>query len=206
MTQLGDPVAWRSRPLLFDQLAMDKRFGNKGFGDVYREALQEGRPLTCANWEDGINWQLMTPFATGRETGIPVPVDETFLRRLVMAARGDLCIFDIAGEDRWNPILADLDLVLAVCDPLPARLIGEQVRIRRLTELEAGGLELRFVVNRMNPGVNRRQLRRFFRRPLMELEAFSPDLLYTMAYHCQPPWRAETVADALTGLFTKLSQ
>jgi CO dehydrogenase nickel-insertion accessory protein CooC1 len=106
----------------------------------------------------------------------------------VGGASGDILLCDVCGgfgEGLLRRILCDTDRIIAVIDPLPSAMMANPARLELLMELENAGLDLRYVLNKMNRGVNRRELRAFYRMRLAaEIPFFDPAQIYLAEYNC----------------------
>lgn len=193
----------RCRSLLFDAVAMDQRFANRVFYDIYRY-IGEGKPVRDKkNMEYGVNWILPTPWCA--ETGMNL--DNRQRARLLQSAKGELCIFDMAAEIDWDAYLADMDRLIVVTDPMPSRLIRAGNRFQRLKALELSGIRTDWIVNRTNSGISRRQIAAYLKtRKLLWLPELVSDLFYADEFACRFHWENQEIKCKLEDIFTKVSQ
>ena len=76
----------------------------------------------------------------------------------------------------------DEDIVIAVIDPLPSKLMEGADTIGKLTELKAPVL---WLVNRDNPGVNRRSMEKYLGfRPEFRQEEVPREMICRAEYNC----------------------
>ena len=78
------------------------------------------------NLEKGINWILPTP--QNCENEMELSGEEK--SRLIQSARGQVCIFDIEAENRWDHLLSVMDMLVVVVDPLPSEADTQQSAIQ----------------------------------------------------------------------------
>ena len=200
-TQVGSPAMCSS--LLYEAVAMEQRFYGREFYDIYRE-IKEGNPVrNLQNREMGVNWTLVTPSDVA--DGIELARDET--ARLVGNAKGDFCIFDIDASDGREAVLDDMDHIIAVCDPLPSKMSCDLNAFKRLKQRELSGKSgFAWVVNGVNKGVSRRQVKGFLKSDsIVWIDSFPAEEIYGDEYHCRFHWENKEIKTAVTPEFDKLS-
>lgn len=198
----------RCNGLLYDSVAMDQRFANRTFHDVYRLILEDKPARGKNNMEQGINWILPTPWLWQQGNWQQGKnLDRGQRARLIQCSRGDICIFDFAAEAEWDCHLADMDRLIVVTDPMPSKLIRNKERFQRLKSLELSGLATDWIVNRNNSGISRRQIAAYLKnRKLLWIPQFAPELFYADEFACRFPWENKEIRSKLLGIFTKVSQ
>lgn len=191
------------RPLLYDEAAMDQRFANRRFVRFY-ELLSGDAPVRgLENLEQDIRWILPTP--EDRDAGIRL--DGRQRGRLLASAKGEICIFDLDAGSDWESLLADMDAVIAVCDPLPSRLMAGTQRFQMLKKLELSGRPVLWLCNRTNSGVSRRQTAGFLKtRDVLWVPCFDSALIYADEYACRFHWQNPEIRKDLLEIFTKVSR
>ncbi|MCI5686943.1 MAG: hypothetical protein MR303_00370 [Emergencia sp.] len=193
----------RCNGLLYDSVAMDQRFANRAFHDVYRLILEDKPVRGKKNMEQGINWILPTPWIWQQGKNL----DSGQRARLIQCARGEICIFDFAAEAEWDCYLADMDRLLVVTDPMPSKLIRNKERFQRLKALELSGVVTDWIVNRNNSGISRRQIASYLKsRKLLWIPQFAPELFYADEFACRFSWENREIRSKLLEIFTKVSQ
>lgn len=200
-TQVGSPAMCSS--LLYEAVAMEQRFYGRDFYDIYRE-ISEGNPVrNLQNHELGVNWTLITPFDVA--DGIELAKDE--VARLVGNSKGDICIFDIDVGNDGETALDDMDHIIAVCDPLPSKMSCNLNNFKRLKQRELSGRAgFAWVVNGVNKGVSRRQVKGFLKSDsIVWIDSFPVEEIYSDEYHCRFHWGNKTIKTAVTPEFDKLS-
>jgi len=196
----------KSVRLLYDEASMEQRFLRRNFCDVY-ERIRKGEPVNGVkekggriNVEERISWILPT-------NGNQEDLTESQQARLLTIPRGEVCIFDFEADYQWNSLLMDLDVIIAVVDPLPSRLIHDKERFRFLKKLELAGCPVIWLVNRVNDGANMRQVRAYLKtNQIVTVPAFSPVSIYQCEYSCRFPWEDEEIRRKMMEIFTFLFQ
>lgn len=201
-TQCGEPGL--SGGSIYDAVAMDKRFFGRDFADIYSKIKAGEAIRAIRNDELGVNWMIMTPF--DRENCCSLSAEEK--ARLVRNPRDDINIFDVAQGKEWMDFLIDMDEIIAVVDPLPSKMTGAVDQFRRLKSLEIGGtVPVTWIVNGINSGVSRRQVKGFLKsNRIMWMERFPAEEIYGDEYHCRFHWENRMIRDSALAVFTKNSQ
>ena len=136
-------------PYFADALGADKRFASEGF-TYYEDALGGKRSLlTVKNEYRGMNLMLRRSGAEGMASA-----------SCALRMPGEQVVFDLSGaDDTWlDEVLADMDRIVVVADPLPSRLLSGA---KRLLGIRAAYPDAEILINKMNKGVNRPELRRY---------------------------------------------
>ena len=201
-----DPRAANPSGKPYDKIGIDKRFAGRDFISLYKLAA-EGRPLHSVNNIDGgINWLLRVP-------GEAVPAPEpSILHRLAGNAAGDIILCDISAtgilysagpsldRDSLLALLADLDHIICVLDPLPSRLLASVPAVEVCRAAAASGVPITFVFNKLNAGVNLREVTRFTGvRDFIPFPALPAEVVYGAEYACRS--LAPELAEPLSRLF-----
>ena len=189
--------------LFYDKAAMDQRFINREFIDVYRLIYENRAARGVKNIEEGINWILPTPWVRDNE----ITLDDSQRSRLIHSVRGDVCIYDMEPGKSWDGYLLDMDRIVVVADPLPSRLISAAGRFRMLKQLELSGIRTDWIINRSNSGVDRRQIYRYMKnKNLLWLPDFDSSLIYADEFSCRFSWEDNEIRCKMMEIFTKVSQ
>lgn len=158
-------------PYFYMALGMDKRFAGRDF--YYYE---DSGPLRL-NMELGYNWYLRAP-----ESG---PASAASMFRAAYTAPGGMVVFDFSGlqtSEQLLPLLAVMDVIYLVIDPLPTRLIPAQDVIDRI---RVHYPEAELVVNKFNRGIHRGELSRFLgTSDFFTVDAVSCEALCRAEYNC----------------------
>jgi hypothetical protein len=178
---------------LYDSFGMDKRFAGRSWFRFY-EALAEGRSIRgVRNIDEGINWILRSP----DEGGINLAFEQKI--RLISHARGDVILCDLSGDAKPDfELLRSLDQLIAVIDPMPSKMLEGYKTLCNIKMLGTEKEGLIIVVNKMNRGVNRRQMLEFLnvKKPVF-LPLVNPENIYTAEYNCKIPYTLGEVKNAL---------
>lgn len=192
--------------LLYDEVAMEQRFLRRSFVDVY-EKISSGETVTGTrghtrqlNREEDISWIL----PSGKNSQ---DLTESQQARLLTIPRGEVCIFDFEAEYQWNHLLMDMDAIVVVVDPLPSRLIHVKERFRFFKRMELSGCPVIWMVNRMNQGVNLRQVKGYLKtNEMLKIPAFPTESMYRCEYDCRFPWEDGEIRRKMMEIFTLLFQ
>lgn len=198
-TECAEPR--RVNRLLYDAVSMDKRFINRSFTDVYDFIDREQTLKKRGNIEEGISWTLITP--KDCEKGIRLDAEKR--GRLVHSARGQICVFDVEAHSDWNVLLLDMDLIVAVVDPLPSKMIKSAERFRRLRKMEIDGNDLKWLVNRTNAGISRKEVKRYLKsESVFWLDNFPAEEIYRAEYASEFYYAASPISEVLRHKFEEI--
>ena len=107
---------------------------------------------------------------------------EQLCKLILFAPNGDV-FYDFSGvaEDLVLSLISEMDEVYIVIDPLPTKLLGSA---RFLEKLRLSYPKAQLVVNRMNKGVHRPELKRFLGGDFTEIPAYPIEKIYSAEYNC----------------------
>lgn len=180
---------------LFDSFGMDKRFAGRLWFRFY-ESLRENKSIRgMRNMDEGINWILKSP----AEGDVSLSFEEKL--RLAVHARGDVILCDLSGETAPDfQLLRSMDQIITVIDPMPSKMLAGYPLLCSLKALETERGNMIYAVNKMNRGVNRRQMSDFLkvRKPVF-LPLVNPESVYTAEYNCKIPYSIGEVKSVLQG-------
>lgn len=182
---------------LYDSLGLEKRFAGRTFTYLEELVQQPAMRRSSLNVEDGINWMLRTP-------GPHKSLQAEELHYLIHSMRGEVVLFDLSGDDPPDlEVLRKLDHCILVIDPLPSRMMQGMTLLQRIQQSR---IPMIAVVNRMNPGVMKKEMIDFLRinHPIY-FPALEPDGFYQAQYHCKSPYRAPEVKKRWKEPLTQLS-
>lgn len=179
---------------LFIGLGFDRRFEDQ-FADIYRTALMEEGLVSVRNFFDGINFRVPDGRQnTYKEKELEEIKNNVEIPRLIASARGDVNIFDIDSELYKNRWVMDFDMLMVVVDPLPSFLNKYQDVIRYFIGLENRGIKIIWIVNKMNNGVPKSQIKQVFKgRNVLFYPVISTETVYNYQYKCQPIYKDKVV-------------
>lgn len=186
---------------LYDSYGMDKHFAGRPWFRFY-EALAENRSIRGArNMDEGINWILRSP----DEGKINLAFEQKL--RLVSHAVGDVILCDLSGEAEPDyELLRSLDQLIAVIDPMPSKILAGYPILCNLKMLDTEKEGMIFVINKMNRGVNRRQMLDFLKikKPVF-FPLAGPEHVYTAEYNCKIPYTLSEIKNALQSPMEELA-
>ena len=189
--------------LLYDQVAMDKRFAHRTFEDVYQKLTEDAPLLRGQNKEEGVIWRLPTP----ENCNDKLTLNQRQKARFMALPREEVCIFDLETDYGWDDYLMDMDVVFVVVDPQPAKLIRSRERYRVLKKMELAGCQVVWIVNKMNSGVEKKQIKNYLKAEnIFWLDGFDAGILYGDEYLCRFHWQNKAIQMKMLEIFTKVSR
>ena len=169
-------LAELGRPYFYNALNIERRFAEGGF-ELYEDALAARKTLyTIKNPYHSLNLLLRRPGAEG----FPTPMCSCRMP-------GEQVVFDLSGapESLLDEVLPEMDSIIIVADPLPTKLLSGAAR---LDVLRMQYPDARLVVNKLNRGVNRQELRRFLgMEGFAAVQHLAPEQVYKAEYNCVLP-------------------
>jgi hypothetical protein len=206
--------ASQKRPLPYDKAGIDRHFAGREYADIHAIAA-EGKPVGgIMNISGGVNWVLIPPdrAAAGREAGDGAEaLTVADLVRLSDEVEGGIAICDIEpfqGFDmrELRSLLASMHRICCIIDPLPSRLLACSDIYETVSELEAAGNSTVYVLNRSNPGVIRKEVKRFLGLgEWIDIPALPAEALCRAEYSCGSVYGLDPGYDkAMAGLIDAL--
>lgn len=162
---------------------IEMRYPAEGEGKIFHAAGLDKSPLGCrytdfltlylegnelpqsANLHWGINWAVWPEWAVSGKTKVDAE-NETENRNHL----ADFPMYKLPGKYIFadNPpidsSLQKYDLVIAVVDPMPAEMYAGAAAYEKLTDMEASGLHVLWVLNKDNEEVNHEAVKHFLKR------------------------------------------
>lgn len=171
-------IAELGKPYFYRALAMEKRFAGK---KVFFYEDEEGAlsPSDIKNELFGINWLVRRPDAG--------PCEYMKLLKILKFSPPGKVFLDYSGvpKDMVLESISEADRILVVVDPLPVKLIEASAYLEKL-HLMYPSAEL--VVNKMNRGVYKNELKRFFGNwSSREIPYYDPCIIYKAEFNCCLP-------------------
>lgn len=186
--------------LLFEAAGMGQRFSGRAFMAFHRMVRERKYIHGFRNLDCGVNWALHRP--GDREN--PVNLTELEATRLAGNIHGDWIVCDL-GSQPDPGFLTEMDVLLAVVDPLPSRILASASYFRKIRALQARGLSITWVVNRHNKGVDDRLLRKTLRLgQAVVIPMADPAWFYMAQYRCRLPIEQPEIRRALLPLIEDL--
>jgi len=168
-----------SSSYFYEALGIEKHFVFRQFVS-YKNLMESGKSVrNLNNTLEDVNWALLVPGET------PPGYAEIF--RVINNMPGETIVLDCSEmeEEMLFNVLSECDEILFVIDPLPTKLLKS---FRHIEQLRLKFPKARLVVNKMNDGVRRGELKRFLSsHNLTEIPYFDPSLVYKAEYNCVLP-------------------
>jgi len=192
-----------NKPLIYDVLGMDKRFEGREFIRFYEE-IKQGREIRRRrNLDERINWALMAPEDLKKAVKL-APLE---IVRLVSNISGDIIVCDIGDCDQKEEFLKDMDAILFVIDPMPSMLLAGFSSLQDAKRLEYRGKNVVWVLNKMNAGVNKRELQDFIKvKNTIQFPYIEPEKRYAAEYNCKIPYELREIKAQLLEPMKKICQ
>lgn len=200
------------RGMTYDRVGIDKRFVGREFQSYYH-LINEGRAVRGeCNPDSGINWALRIPGEEFMRTEI------TNIIRLSENVQGLNTIIDISGNygscltddermDELKTILCDSDIIFVIVDPLPSALMADRRKFSLFKGLEASGQPVCWIINKLNQGVNTKELRNYLqRRDYFSLPYFDAKEVYSAEYNCLTILSMPTSSEILQKCFKNIAE
>lgn len=166
------------KPYFYVAYGMEKRFAGRRFV-FYEDELFSGGISGIDNSEFGINWLLRREDSGEMST-------EALLKTISFPPPGNN-IFDFSSvpEEKVLSCLSEMDMIYIVIDPLPTKLLASAAYLEKLCLLFPSAAVL---VNKMNAGVHKNELKKFLgRSKIREIPFYPPEEIYRAEYNCCPP-------------------
>ncbi|MDR3242387.1 MAG: hypothetical protein LBT34_00470 [Clostridiales Family XIII bacterium] len=176
----------------YDVIGMDRRFSLREYFSFYGSVAKGESIRNKANMDEGVNYALRLPAEP------QISLDQAQLSRLVNNVAGEviLCDFsarlsfgetdEVARNLGMKRLLSDMDVILAVVDPMPSKLMGGYKRLELLKTFACAGKNIVYVINKDNRGVNDRELTGFLKaKRLLRLPLASVAEQYEAEYNCR---------------------
>ena len=166
------------KPYFYLAYGMERRFAGRPFV-FFEDKLMNTGISGITNTEFGINWFV-------RRDGSGEMSAEALLKTISFPPPG-ISFFDFSSmnEEKVLLCLSEMDEIYIVIDPLPTKLIASSAYIEKLCLLFPSA---KILVNKMNSGVHRNELKKFLgRSKIKEIPFYPPEEIYRAEYNCCPP-------------------
>jgi len=178
------------RSLIYDAAGMDKRFKTREFTRFYRDIKNGENIRGKSNPDEGVNWCLITPEDVKDEIEL-TPIENV---RLINNISGDIIVCDISNCDNSADYLLDMDTAVFVIDPMPSRMISGYPFMREVKRIEYKGKKVIWVINKYNPGINKRELRDFLKlKEYYKIPFIAAENFYSAEYNCKIPYENKDI-------------
>lgn len=198
--EMGVPS--KGKPLMYEGLAFDERFINRGYYDYYLGIVNEDKIKKYRNIESGINWALITPEACNSS----YVFNEIQYLKLIDNILGQLIVVDVSCD--LNLISLDIfDAVVVVIDPLPSKLLPSKLKLQSLKKYNYNNNNVIWIVNKMNQGVNKKELRRFLNeKELIYIEQVALEEFYKCEYKCKFSFESKYLQEVFNDQFNQIGK
>jgi len=165
------------KPSFYLAFGMEKRFAGKDL--VFYEDVIGAKGLSSAgNSEFGINWFIRRPKSKS--------LDQSILLKCVALPPKGNNYYDMSSmkdEDVFL-CLSEMDEIYLILDPYPSKLIEFSPFIEKLLLCYPNA---RVIVNKMNKGVYKNELKRFLgNKSYHEIPFYPPEEIYRSQFNCSP--------------------
>ncbi|MDR0852924.1 MAG: hypothetical protein LBN34_00955 [Clostridiales Family XIII bacterium] len=187
--------------LPFDKIDIGKHFAGRTYHPLHR-LLSGGKPIShLQNISGGVNWALRMPADSDFE------LEAADLVSLVNNVPAKYVLSDISssglGMD-YRRLLSQMHRIVLVIDPLPSCLLAGKEIAELVRAAELSGIPVTRVVNKMNDGVNMKEVRRFLgKTPDLFLPVFDFASVYRAEFACKTVYSEKPIAPHIEAL-TKL--
>jgi len=197
-----------AEPLIYDSLGIDKRFAGREFADFYTRIKNKENVKGLFNIDERINWALLTPEEAKTDAMDLTTIEKV---RLINNISAHILICDIdcriatrstkynstsAGREEMEDLLAELDIVIFVIDPMPSKMICGYELLAMIKGFEHRGAKIIWVVNKYNEGINKRELSSVLKLKYnIKLPLISNEAFYTAEYNCMIPYSTKVVRE-----------
>ncbi|MDR0874831.1 MAG: hypothetical protein LBN12_01330 [Clostridiales Family XIII bacterium] len=198
------PDEGSSAGLPYDKIGIDRHFAGRDFLSFYRLAA-EGKPVSGkVNLSGGVNWALRMPVDVRHTVGA------ASLLRLIDNIEGAPVVCDISSSlsrEALLDVLADMHRIICVVDPLPSKLLAGGRVMEQVRSAEHAGIPVTYVLNKMNAGVNLREVKRFVSlNDPVEIPAVKLQAVYAAEYACRSLADEPCIRGALANIFAFQTQ
>lgn len=186
------------KPLLFDSLAMDRRFASRKFHDVYSLVRDKKRTAGIKNKDENINWLIMSPESAAK--GLYMTGKEKM--KVLAGITEDVTVCDIDDKEDLDEVLQEMDIIAAVIDPMPSKLIAARGLIRKIKAVQAERksekMPVCWILNRCSRGVGKRKLNEYLKvRETIKIPEIKGEWFYTAEYNCRIPFRQREIGEKI---------
>lgn len=179
---------------LYDSLGMDRRFLGKTYINFFDEIAHGIRINGKINLDERINWALYLPNNAVKNNESCDGISSLKFLSLVNNIVADIVLCDLNDYAYDDEVLADMDALVFVIDPLPSRLIAGYERLCRIKKIRMSGKTTILVLNKDNPGINRAELSDCIRiKPDLSLPLLSSEMIYESEYNCKIPYSEKNI-------------
>lgn len=182
----------REKSFIYDSIGIDKRFGGRTFFDFYEE-IAEGKSITgVLNLDERINWALCVPENSNMKKKKSPEVLQLY--RLINNIKADIVICDITYDEKTEELFSDMEVIVGVIDPLPAKLINNYDLLCKIKKYQLSGQKVIWVINKYNDGINKREFSQFVKLgQSIKIPMLPASEIYSCEYNCRLPYCAKPI-------------
>ena len=172
----------------YDKVGIEQRFINREFIS-FTKLVKEGKPINgLYNVSGGINWVLKMPgdevLKTAESICLIENVESTIKVCDIVPFRGDSELG--VKMEGLKSILACMNIIICIIDPLPSRLLAGIPVFELVKMLETNGATVIYVINKMNKGVNIREVKKFLGiKDFYFISHLSGEVVYSAEFECR---------------------
>jgi hypothetical protein len=201
------------KPYIFDSINLEKRIGLDDNGN-HKEFYSYPHVISLNNKieknkeliESGIVWLI--PDARK-------PIIENWnyakMMKLIYASKkANISIIDCGNNfdnESVQEIISEADLILTIVDPLPVECMQNNYKLDELLKLKQSGLNVEFIINNFNSGVDKEELNNFLEiEPIAYIPSLDKALIYKAIYEGEIPYSYEEIKKHLNKPFFSLAK
>ncbi|MGI6257342.1 MAG: hypothetical protein ACOYJU_04675 [Anaerovoracaceae bacterium] len=185
------------KPMVYQMLGMEKRFSRRGFMPVFSQIQNNRRINGRENIEAGINWAILHPHESMRELNLS-PIQRI---KLINNFSGDYIVCDL-GCQYLQEIASEMDMIFAIVDPLPSKLIANREMYQKLV---GSRQKIIWVLNKDNRGIHRRHFYDYMKIKGHEtIPLMQGDILYKAEYNCRLPYEQKEIRETIKPVMEKI--
>lgn len=192
---------------VYDALGMDRRFAGRSFTDFFKVLSEEKSIKGIKNIDSGINWALRMPHKDQElsRSGEEEELASMDYMRIANNIRGDFIICDFGSSFHDRALYQDMDYIVFVIDPMPSKLLMGEKILASVKSMELKGYPVIWVVNKDNPGINKKQLKAFLSlRKYKVLPLLDEALFYCAQYNCEIPALQKGIREKTEKIFLEM--
>ena len=189
------------KSFVYDSIGIDKRFKTREFVCFYHEVKTGCNVKGKTNYDEMINWALITPEDINGEIEL-TPIE---MVRLLNNVSGDVIICDISECKNAVDYLLDMDGIVFVIDPSPTSMISGYPLLKEIKRMEHNGKKVAWVVNKFNAGINKRDMQNFLKiKEFYKIPAMNCEDFYSAEYNCKLPYEMQSIRNQSSEIFEKI--
>lgn len=204
IADLNIPVAVIETPMnnsnIYDTIGVNMHMEENEFHCFAKTIDEDGSvPKDKECLIEGVYWYINDPEMKIDESS---EWDSFKMLKLINASRkASINLLDIGNEfnhQAMSDLIMDLELLLVVVDPLPGAVMQSREVFEKLKVLKDEGVNVQFVFNKWNSGVDKRKILEYFAlSPITYVPFVIPELVYKAIYDCHIPYGVKKIKEIL---------